>query len=395
MYIFSFILHIIYNCATTIWFSTIMHSYPHYPQSYPHFSDSLCIVCILSNILHSSVISCFCCSAFPIPPAYSATFPRLYRITNKVGGTPSPHTFRSTPSTPIFQRSCKEIAACNTEYPRRKHADFHGIFRIPAARKTFGRAKLSGQISIAQMENVCKSCTVLQTPHRTVKNTQPSDGPESNNVMSVKRIPPYASLTFSAVPFRLLFSPAPMQRRSLSPSQARSQSRNIGKPGNTVCHGILRRSQPFQTLPSGLTQKFTDLKHPIFQYRLEYRSLRFSDHIFLWTHTARCRDAERIIFFDNNTTMTSADTILAISVASAAPHYTDSSTINQDRIAANVNHIHDKAGVHTDLTVSNTSEKCRPGVIHTEKRIRYRRDQKINLSRIHHICFNLSENCTQ
>ncbi|EEU99502.1 hypothetical protein ROSINTL182_08650 [Roseburia intestinalis L1-82] len=34
---FSFILHIIYNCATTIWFSTIMHSYPHYPQSYPHF----------------------------------------------------------------------------------------------------------------------------------------------------------------------------------------------------------------------------------------------------------------------------------------------------------------------------------------------------------------------
>ena len=34
---FSFILHIIYNCATTIWFSTMMHSYPHYPQSYPHF----------------------------------------------------------------------------------------------------------------------------------------------------------------------------------------------------------------------------------------------------------------------------------------------------------------------------------------------------------------------
>ena len=37
---FSFILHIIYNCATTIWFSTIMHSYPHYPQSYPALTEA-------------------------------------------------------------------------------------------------------------------------------------------------------------------------------------------------------------------------------------------------------------------------------------------------------------------------------------------------------------------
>lgn len=93
---FSFILHIIYNCATTIWFSTIMHSYPHYPQSYPHFSDSLCIVCILSNILHSSVISCFAVPAFSYTTRLFSHFPRLYRITIRVSGTPSPHTFRST-----------------------------------------------------------------------------------------------------------------------------------------------------------------------------------------------------------------------------------------------------------------------------------------------------------
>jgi Na+-driven multidrug efflux pump len=69
--------------------------------------------------------------------------------------------------------------------------------------------------------------------------------------------------------------------------------------------------------------------------------------------------------------------------------------MNVINIGGNAILIYGKAGVHTNLTVSNTSEKCRPGVIHTEKRIRYRRDQKINLSRIHHICFNLSENCTQ
>ena len=125
-------------------------------------------------------------------------------------------------------------------------------FASPAARKTFGRAKLSGQISIAQMENVCKSCTVIANAspdsekHPTIGRTR------INNVMSVKHIPPYASPNS----FLLYHSPALFPRhqcsvRSLSPSQARSQSPEYWQTRQYCLPRHLRRSQPFQTLPSG------------------------------------------------------------------------------------------------------------------------------------------------
>ena len=86
-------------------------------------------------------------------------------------------------------------------------------FASPAARKTFGRAKLSGQISIAQMENVCKSCTVIANAspdsekHPTIGRTR------INNVMSVKHKPPYATPnSFLLYHFACSLSPAQMHR---------------------------------------------------------------------------------------------------------------------------------------------------------------------------------------
>lgn len=153
-----------------------------------------------------------------------------------------------------------------------------------------------------------------------MKNSQPVDGPESITLCLLNTYLHMQALTvFCCTVSPALFPRHQCSVRSLSPSQARSQSPEYWQTRQYCLPRHLRRSQPFQTLPSGLTPEVYRSETFHFQYRLEYRSLRFSDHIFLWTHTARCRDAERIIFFDNNTTMTSADTILAISVASAAP----------------------------------------------------------------------------
>ena len=86
-------------------------------------------------------------------------------------------------------------------------------FASPAARKTFGSAKLSGQMSMAQMEKVCKSCTVIANASPDNEKQPTSGRTRINNVMSVKHIPPYASPnSFLLYRFACSFSPAPMQR---------------------------------------------------------------------------------------------------------------------------------------------------------------------------------------
>ena len=87
-------------------------------------------------------------------------------------------------------------------------------FASPAARRTFGNAKLNGQISMAQMENVRRSCTVIvnASPER---EKQPTNGrTRINNVMSVRHMPPYASpSSFLLYRFACSFSPAPIHRQ--------------------------------------------------------------------------------------------------------------------------------------------------------------------------------------
>lgn len=150
---------------------------------------------------------------FPIPPAYSATFPAYTVLQIRVSGTPSPHTFRSTRQARPFQRSCKEIAACNTEYPHGKHADFHGIFRIPRCTQNVRKRKTERPDEHGTDGKVCKSCTVIANASPDNEKQPTSGRTRINNVMSVKHIPPYASPnSFLLYRFACSFSPAPMQR---------------------------------------------------------------------------------------------------------------------------------------------------------------------------------------
>ena len=171
------------------------------------------------------------------------------------------------------------------------------------------------------MENVCKSCTVIANAspdsekHPTIGRTR------INNVMSVKHIPPYASPnSFLLYHFACSFSPAPMQR----PITVTIAS-PIAIPGILANPAIL-----FATAFAAIAAV------PNVAVRLDTRSLPIWNIPFsiplgipifkIFPITSFCGRIQPgvamqsgLSFFDNNTTMTSADTILAISVASAAP----------------------------------------------------------------------------
>ena len=110
---FSFILHIIYNCATTIWFSTIMHYYALLSTLSTELSTFFLIVCVLfvyclTFYIHLS-FHVFAVPAFSYTTRLFSHFPRLYRITNKSErNTQSTYIPIHTPSTPIFSVPAKK-----------------------------------------------------------------------------------------------------------------------------------------------------------------------------------------------------------------------------------------------------------------------------------------------
>ena len=80
---FPFILHIIYNCVINIYFFTIIHSYPHYPQSYPHIIKIfICFLYIVAQLLFVYLYINLHLGN-PHTTRLLSHFPRLYRITNK------------------------------------------------------------------------------------------------------------------------------------------------------------------------------------------------------------------------------------------------------------------------------------------------------------------------
>lgn len=107
---FSFILHIIYNCATTY---MVFHYYALLSTLSTELSTFFLIVCVLfvyclTFYIHLS-FHVFAVPAFSYTTRLFSHFPRLYRITNKSErNTQSTYIPIHTPSTPIFNVPAKK-----------------------------------------------------------------------------------------------------------------------------------------------------------------------------------------------------------------------------------------------------------------------------------------------
>ena len=69
--------------------------------------------------------------------------------------------------------------------------------------------------------------------------------------------------------------------------------------------------------------------------------------------------------------------------------------VDQNRVAADVHHVHHKAGKHTDLAVALCAEQGRARVVHTDEGVAQRREQEVGLGVGHHVGVNGAEDAPQ
>ena len=69
--------------------------------------------------------------------------------------------------------------------------------------------------------------------------------------------------------------------------------------------------------------------------------------------------------------------------------------VDQQRVARNVDDVHDKAGQHTDAAVALCAEKSRAAVVQADEGVGHGADKEILLGKPHDILINAAENAAQ
>ena len=117
---------------------------------------------------------------FPIPPAYSAIFHVYTVLQIKANGTPSPHTFQSIRQARPFSAFLQRNSCLQHGIPTWKTRWLPWYISHPPLHAKRSEAQnWAARWAWHRWKKSAKAAPWLQTPRRTMKNSQPVDGPES------------------------------------------------------------------------------------------------------------------------------------------------------------------------------------------------------------------------
>ena len=178
-------------------------------------------------------------------------------------------------------------------------------------------------------------------------------------------------------------------------SHAHGVGRDVQKGGGGVCHGVGRNGGGAQSGGQAGNGQLADLEHAVFNTGRDAHPQDLLDEPCLRGKGLQAVHPQRAGGPLQQVQHSHAGNGAGHKAGQCGTHHAHFEAVDQHGVAANVHHIHYKAGHHADLAVALRPEQGRTGVVQADERVAQGREQEVGLGIAHHVHVDGAEDAAQ